>query len=407
VRAKSKRTQSLTTIVQKKIQFNTHSIFFQMDQSFQEQVLSKIDILHTEMKTINLNLTVNEHYDELKRENPELKREIQLLRDKIDAKDKEWTEKYDLKEKELADTKQSCHEMERRLHKPVTKGKDFENFGVNPILQNLQNTIPECTFTNTRTIDHAGDATIEFEDFSFTCNIESKSKTGIHKTDILHAIKGATTKKTNACILVYEQLPVYCNTMNNLYDMSKDEKSNFPAETLFSRSKMLICKPETLELALSILLVRHVTSERITYSVPKERKALWKNLINLLRYQAEIIRPWIASTNIAQLTAIDKEVGKIANRLYKDTCNSHKCDKDQQELNELLKSMIPDTTMQLHKTGNDAPKMFAKTPTTEPEGTLYDPYMKRKFEWHDDNGSKRAKFETGETLEEERHTTIT
>ena len=334
-------------------------------------------------KIIEMEQLLQKLYDDFKSYKRENSKDIESIKDKIQLNETmkenlknleiekiKWTKKEEeLREEikelrsDLTESQNKAHDLEKRIENSHKKGKDFENLAVNPRLENIAHNIPNCKIYNTSSQAHKGDSTLEIADCKFKCSFECKShvKATISKDQILQAINDTKEKEADACLLIYEKLPSYCK--GKIYDMNDDEKAIFPLDTSFSRSKMLICMPEHIELAFSILLARHMTSEKITYCLTQERSDIYENLIKLTSYQADLLQPFIASTNIKKLADIDTQVGKIANYLHAESSKSEKCDEKQISINKGIRNIIEKTAIHIKKEGKTAPHMFSQNPT--------------------------------------------
>ena len=98
---------------------------------------------------------------------------------------------------------------------------------------NIAHNIPNCKFYNTSSQAHKGDSTLEIADSKFKWSFECKSHVNatISKDKISQPINDTEVKEADACILIYENSPKYCN--GNIYDMMNDKQAIFPFKYSF------------------------------------------------------------------------------------------------------------------------------------------------------------------------------
>ena len=385
--------------------------FAKLESKFDELkslVLSKYDQT-SEIKRLNdeLNRVNEENNHEIKRLNEENNHEIKRLNDelnRVNEENKHEMKRLNREHMRLVEQNQQLfvqnqslseevrqmrcerdksivelHDLQKKFENSYEKGKMFEEHGIYPILQQIVTSLPECELKDTRSFSKSGDYTIVSKDVDMTLNIEGKfyEKT-ILSNHIEQAIRDAENKNAHGSILIYKKLPNYCE--NGIYDMSTDYHNKFPQNSAFDRNMFIICTPESMQIAVCILMLR---LQKKSYECPDEKVEFYENLVDFISLYADMVNPIMSAFNIEKLKILSEKGGHMASKLIADCNNVANCDKNQIYVQEKVCKLLRGLITKKPEKGIFVPKLLGIEQSDE---------TKRKF-------CEISDLETGETTD--------
>ena len=108
--------------------------------------------------------------------------------------------------------------------------------------------------------------------------------------------------------------------------MSTDSHNKFPQNSTYDRNMFIICTPETMQIAVCLLMLR---LQKTCYKCSKEKRVFYENLVDFVSLYADMINPIMSAFDIEKLKKLSEKGGQMASKLIGDCNNVANCDENQ------------------------------------------------------------------------------